>query len=79
MPMPETPSISRLIEHVFEFPAYSPPMHHGAVNRRLVDRDLGAEFEMILGRLEPGGDHTPEGIFLYALPVGSNGFFEVAR
>jgi quercetin dioxygenase-like cupin family protein len=45
----------KLIEHVSEIAAYSPPAHHGTVNRRLVAREFGAGFEMILGRVAPGG------------------------
>ena len=62
----------RLIEHVSELPAYSPPAHHGTVNRRLVAREFGAGFEMILGRLEPGGEasrhyHVDEAQVVYIL------------
>jgi quercetin dioxygenase-like cupin family protein len=45
-----------LIQHVSELPEYSPPAHVGTVNRRLVGREFGAGFEMILGRLVPGGE-----------------------
>src|ERR1700674_1572466 len=45
-----------LIQHVSELPAYSPPAHHGTVNRRLVGREFGAGFEMILGQVAPGGE-----------------------
>jgi quercetin dioxygenase-like cupin family protein len=45
-----------LIQHVSELPAYSPPAHSGTVNRRLVDREFGAGFEMILGQVAPGGE-----------------------
>lgn len=45
-----------LIQHISELPAYSPPAHLGTVNRRLVDREFGAGFEMILGRVAPGGE-----------------------
>ena len=45
-----------LIQHVSELPEFSPPGHSGTVNRRLVGREFGAGFEMILGRLAPGGE-----------------------
>lgn len=49
------PLADSLIRHVSNLPAYSPPAHHGTVNRRLVDCAAGVGFEMILGRIEPGG------------------------
>jgi quercetin dioxygenase-like cupin family protein len=49
------PQLSSLIEHVRDLPAYSPPAHQGTRNRRLVGRDFGAGFEMILGHIAPGG------------------------
>ena len=45
-----------LIQHVSDLPAYSPPAHSGTVNRRLVAREFGAGFEMILGHVAPGGE-----------------------
>jgi len=45
-----------LIQHVSELPAYSPPAHSGTVNRRLVGREFGAGFEMVLGQVAPGGE-----------------------
>jgi len=48
-------STDALIQHVSELPAYSPPAHSGTVNRRLVDREFGARFEMVLGHVAPGG------------------------
>lgn len=46
--------------HKFEdFATYSPPLHEGTVNRRLVSPDVGAGFEMIHGTLEPGGNASP--------------------
>jgi quercetin dioxygenase-like cupin family protein len=48
-----------LIQHISDLPAYSPPAHRGTVNRRLLDREFGAGFEMILGRIEPGGEASP--------------------
>ena len=61
-----------LIQHVSELPAYSPPAHHGTVNRRLVTREFGAGFEMILGQLAPGGEasrhyHVDEAQVVYIL------------
>src|SRR5436309_13633088 len=44
------------IQHVSDLPAYSPPAHSGTVNRRLVGREFGAGFELILGRVAPGGE-----------------------
>jgi quercetin dioxygenase-like cupin family protein len=54
--MPQTPSTADLIADVAELPAYSPPAHSGTVNRRLVAREHGFGFEMILGRVAPGGE-----------------------
>lgn len=34
---------------------YSPPLHDGTINRRLVPADLGAGIEVVHGTLEPGG------------------------
>jgi quercetin dioxygenase-like cupin family protein len=45
-------------ESVVEFgdlAAYSPPLHSGTVNRRLVPADLGAGIEVVHGTIEPGG------------------------
>ena len=69
----------RLIQHVSELPEYSPPAHHGTVNRRLVDREFGAGFEMVLGRVAPGGEasrhyHVDEAQIVYIL----NGEADVA-
>jgi quercetin dioxygenase-like cupin family protein len=50
--MPDAP----LIEHISELPGYSPPAHTGTVNRRLVGREFGAGFEMVLGHVAPGGE-----------------------
>ena len=65
-------SIDKLIQHLSELPAYSPPAHSGTVNRRLVDRDFGAGFEMILGHVAPGGEasrhyHVEEAQIVYIL------------
>ena len=61
-----------LIQHVSELPAYSPPAHSGTVNRRLVGREFGAGFEMILGHVMPGGEasrhyHVEEAQIVYIL------------
>jgi len=47
----------RYIVRAEDVPAYSPPMHAGTVNRRLVGRDVNgsAQVEVVLGVLEPGG------------------------
>jgi quercetin dioxygenase-like cupin family protein len=62
----------KLIQHVSELPAYSPPAHSGTVNRRLVGREFGAGFEMVLGQLAPGGEasrhyHVDEAQIVYIL------------
>ena len=64
--------IEKLIQHVSELPAYSPPAHSGTVNRRLVGREFGAGFEMVLGQLAPGGEasrhyHVDEAQIVYIL------------
>jgi quercetin dioxygenase-like cupin family protein len=61
-----------LIQHVAELPAYSPPAHSGTVNRRLVGREFGAGFEMVLGQVAPGGEasrhyHVDEAQIVYIL------------
>ena len=61
-----------LIQHVSELPAYSPPAHSGTVNRRLVGREFGAGFEMVLGQVAPGGEasrhyHVDEAQIVYIL------------
>jgi quercetin dioxygenase-like cupin family protein len=71
MPDAVSPSDS-LIQHVCDLPAYSPPAHSGTVNRRLVGREFGAGFEMILGRVAPGGEasrhyHVDEAQIVYIL------------
>lgn len=43
------------IEHVDDLEAYAPPGHAGTRNVRLVDASFCGRFEMVLGRLEPGG------------------------
>jgi quercetin dioxygenase-like cupin family protein len=65
--MPEPHS---LIEHIHDLPGYSPPAHQGTVNRRLVAREFGAGFEMVLGHIMPGGEasrhyHTAEWQVVY--------------
>ena len=65
--MPDT-----LIQHISELPAYSPPAHSGTVNRRLVGREFGAGFELILGQVAPGGEarrhyHVEEVQIVYIL------------
>jgi quercetin dioxygenase-like cupin family protein len=67
--MPET---DVLIQHLSDLPGYSPPAHSGTVNRRLVGRDFGAGFEMVLGRVAPGGEasrhyHRTEAQVVYIL------------
>ncbi len=66
--MPEIP----LIQHISDLPAYSPPAHSGTVNRRLVGHEAGFGFEMILGRVMPGGEasrhyHRAEAQIVYIL------------
>lgn len=43
------------IVHADDLPAYAPPGHTGTRNVRLVGPDFCGRFEMVLGRLEPGG------------------------
>lgn len=49
--MPHSADVVR----IDELDTYSPPLHDGTVNRRLVPAALGAGFEMVHGTLEPGG------------------------
>jgi quercetin dioxygenase-like cupin family protein len=41
--------------HIDDLAAYAPPGHAGTRNVRLVDKGWCGRFEMVLGRLEPGG------------------------
>ena len=43
------------ILHAADLPAYAPPGHARTRNVRLVEKDWCGAFEMVLGRLEPGG------------------------
>lgn len=43
------------IIRVAQLPAYTPPGHSGTTNVRLVDGRFNGRFELVLGRLEPGG------------------------
>ncbi len=43
------------IRHIDALEAYAPPGHSGTRNVRLVEAAEGQAFEMVLGRLEPGG------------------------
>ena len=66
------PDIDNLIQHVSQLPGYSPPAHSGTVNRRLVGREFGAGFEMVLGQVAPGGEasrhyHRTEAQIVYIL------------
>src|SRR3546814_10029857 len=51
----ETMDETDLIQSIDAIATYSPPLHDGTVNRRLVDAALGAGVEVIQGRLAPGG------------------------
>jgi len=78
--MPDATDTDAPIQHVSELPAYSPPAHSGTVNRRLVGREFGAGFEMILGQVAPGGEasrhyHVDEAQVVYIL----KGEADVAR
>ena len=70
--MSEPRANDTLIRHVSDLPTYSPPAHVGTVNRRLVGREFGAGFEMILGQVAPGGEasrhyHVEEAQVVYIL------------
>ena len=43
------------IEHVDRMAGYTPPLHSGTRNVRLVEAAEAGGFEMVLGRVEPGG------------------------
>ncbi len=45
----------KLIEALDDIPTYEPPGHSGTNNRRLVSSEDARAFEMVHGRLEPGG------------------------
>ena len=60
------------IQHLDDLDTYEPPGHAGTVNRRLVDRSFGGGFELVLGRVEPGGlaerhHHTDEAQAFYII------------
>ncbi len=59
------PTALRYIVRPEDVPTYSPPLHAGTVNRRLVGRDVNGSqsVEVVLGVVEPGGlaeRHTHE-------------------
>lgn len=43
------------VEYINDIETYSPPLHNGTLNRRLVPASLEAGFEMVHGTLSPGG------------------------
>ncbi len=43
------------VEHIDDMPTYVPPGHSGTTNVRLVEEAFAGAFEMVLGRVEPGG------------------------
>jgi hypothetical protein len=51
--MSDTGLSDKLIQHLSEWRP-TPPAHSGTVNRRLVGREFGAGFEMVLGQVAPG-------------------------
>ena len=66
------PLNDKLIRHVSDLPTYSPPAHSGTVNRRLIGREFGAGFVMILGQVAPRGEasrhyHVEEAQVVYIL------------
>lgn len=63
---------SKLIEALNDIPTYEPSGHSGTTNRRLVTRGDAQTFEMVHGRLEPGGhavrhSHTDNYQAMYVL------------
>ena len=44
-----------LLVKLDDLETYSPPLHSGTVNRRLVEASLGAGMEVVHGTIEPGG------------------------
>jgi len=63
---------SRYVVSLEDLEPYSPPLHEGTVNRRLLPADLGAGFEMAHGTLAPGGSasrhlHRTEWQVIYML------------
>src|SRR5437764_2841592 len=70
--MADAQASSTLIQNISELVPYSPPAHSGTVNRRLVGREFGAGFELILGQIAPGGEasrhyHVDEAQVVYIL------------
>lgn len=43
------------IQHIDDMTSYVPPAHSGTRNVRLVEGGQAGAFEMVLGRVEPGG------------------------
>jgi len=43
------------IDHIDSLPKYGPPGHSGTINVRLFDKSFCENFEMVLGRVEVGG------------------------
>ena len=53
--MPKESDPAPIVEHVSDIPSYVPPGHSGTRNVRLVEGGFAGTFEMVLGRVEPGG------------------------
>ncbi|HEX9462659.1 MAG TPA: cupin domain-containing protein [Alphaproteobacteria bacterium] len=61
------------IIRVAQLPSYTPPGHSETTNVRLVDGRFNGRFELVLGRIEPGGiadrhshDHAAQVIYVRA-------------
>jgi quercetin dioxygenase-like cupin family protein len=61
------------IIRVGQLPSYTPPGHSETTNVRLVDGRFNGKFELVLGRIEPGGiadrhshDHAAQVIYVRA-------------
>jgi quercetin dioxygenase-like cupin family protein len=66
---PAVPPRGEIIR-VAQLPSYTPPGHSGTTNVRLVDGRFNGRFELVLGKLEPGGvadrhHHTSEAQVIY--------------
>lgn len=66
---PALPARGEIIR-VAQLPSYTPPGHSGTTNVRLVDGRFNGRFELVLGKLEPGGladrhNHAREAQVIY--------------
>lgn len=50
-----TEKVEPLVQHISDIPGYAPDAHVGTTNVRLTDRNFCPHFELVLGKVYPGG------------------------